>query len=218
MTSLKASGQAPALRDTLFGDLPLELWPSSSGDEFPWSAFAAARAALLGGDRTNAVRRWREVVTRPGLESRHYAQAWHYLRLQGERPPDGIAQQVLGVVMEVALAEGLDLLAAYPDGRARYYNYSGAGVVWERPDDSLDGLINPLLSTAADVVKMIGPWEGPRPPAPPADHARISFLTPSGIHFGEGPMNDLMADSMAGPLLQQGVALMQGLISRSAER
>lgn len=71
------------------------------------------------------------------------------------------------------MPEGLDLLAAYSDHSARYYNYSGAGVVWEHPDTSLDSPIDELLAAARQVVEMIGPWQGARPVARPT---AASFL------------------------------------------
>src|SRR5262245_20054863 len=82
---------------------------------------------------------------------------------------------------------GLDIIAAYKDGSARYYDFSGAGIVWEHPDASLDPSTNPLIEVGDQVVNHIGVWNQPRPPAPARDYARISFLTPSGLHFGEGP-------------------------------
>ena len=155
---------------------------------------------------------------RPGLEPRHYLQAWHYLRLHGAQPPPAVAKQVLGVVIEVALPEGLDLLAAYPDHSARYYNYSGAGVVWEHPDATLDAQIDALLTAAARVVAEIGPWEQARPAPPPRGQLRMSFLTPSGLHFGQGPMNALARDPLGGPVVQGATVLMTGLTAKAAAR
>jgi hypothetical protein len=116
------------LRDTLFGDLPLDQWvgDGSMSQEFPWSAFTAARIDIGAGRREAAVKKWQEIVNRPGLEPRHYLQAWNFLRIAGQEPSADIAKQVLGVVVEVGLEGGLDLLAAYPDYSARYYNFSGA--------------------------------------------------------------------------------------------
>ncbi len=212
-----ATGAAPlTLRDTLFGDLALPHWPPAGApvEEAPWSSFAAARQHLQAGDLDAARARWREVLARPGLESRHYLQAWAFLRAQGEQPPEAQARLVHGVVFEVALEEGLDLLAAYDDHTARYYNYSGAGVVWEHPDPSLDGYIDRLLTDSAEVVRHIGPWLEPRRPAPPTGQVRINFLTPSGLHFGEGTMEALMRYPLAVPVLNGAIELMQQLVDR----
>src|SRR4051794_8774824 len=150
---------SPAFRDTLFGDLPPGEWPpaDAAAEDFPWSAFTAARNHLASGSVDEAKRCWREIVAAPGLEPRHQLQAWHFLRQHGERPPPEIAQQVLGIVVEMALAEGLDVLAVYADRSARYYNHAGGGIVLDRAEGSLAELIDALLAEAAAVVAQIGP-------------------------------------------------------------
>jgi hypothetical protein len=100
-------------------------------------------------------------VTRmQSAESRHHLQAWHFLRELGRTPPHGIDKQVLGVVVEVGMDRGLDLLAAYADRTVRYYNYSGAAAVWERPNGSLDGLVDAVLEAARAILPQIGPRTG----------------------------------------------------------
>ncbi len=207
------------IRETLFGDMPLDRWPltDDTSDEFPWDKFVSARTHLAAGRKSEAIADWQNIVAQPDLEPRHYLQAWHFLRQQGQQPPPEIAQQVLGVVVEVGMPEGLDLLAAYPDYSARYYNYSGAGVVWEYPDTSLNFAIDQLLEAAAQVVAQIGPWEEERPGPPPRDSARLSFLTPSGLHFGQGEMDALSTDPLGGRVLQLASNLMVALIEKQRQ-
>ena len=203
------------LRDTLFGDLPLDRWvgDGSLSQAFPWSAFAAARADISKGRREAAVRKWIEIVHHPGLEPRHYLQAWHYLRIAGHQPPADISKQVLGVVVEVGLEGGLDLLAAYRDYSARYYNFSGAGVVWEHPNDAMNDKIDALLEASSRAAARIGPWESARPSAPPNGQVRLCFLTPSGVHFGQAQMELMAKDPLGGEVLQRAGDLMQALIA-----
>ena len=208
---------APAtVRDTLFGDMPLDQWPrvGDAAKGTPWDEFAVARTDLAEGRKAEAIAIWKNIAAHPGLEPRHILQAWHFLRQEGEQPPPDVAKQLLGVVIEVGMPGGLDLLAAYPDHAARYYNFSGAGIVWEHPDASLDGAIDQLLDAAREVVVQIGPWDKERPGPPPKDNVRLSFLTPSGLHFGLGGMNVISRDPMGGRVLQLGAALMQALIAK----
>lgn len=204
------------LRAALFADMPIDRWAADAA-EAPWPAFAAARKHMEAGRSREAVASWQEVIATPGLESRHYLQAWHFLRGVGVEPGAEDGKQVLGVIVEVAMPEGLDLVAAYPDYSARYFNFSGAGVVWEHSDDSLDAEIDALLEAAAAVVPFIGPWTEARPAPPRHPNARLNFLTPSGLHFGEGPMGALSQDPMAGPILGAAAALMGGLIDRAQQ-
>lgn len=209
------SSSQPAIRDSLFGDLPLERWPPESflqSLEEPWITFAAARQMLGSGQIDDAIEMWRGIVAMPNQESRHYAQAWQFLRAHGIQPPVEIAKTLLGVVVEVGSKGGLDLLAAYPDHTARYFNFRGRGVVWEHPDESLDTLIDAVLSAAQPILQAIAPWPNPRPGPPPDGFVRINLLSPVGLHFGQGPMNVLGSDPFARPTFDAATALMLRLI------
>jgi len=129
--------------------------------------------------------------------------------------PDGEAKRVYGVVVEVTMNQGLDIVAAYADHTARYFNYSGAAIVWENADNSLDEAIDRVLEAGGSIVHKIGPWEDVRPPAPPTGQVRVSLLTPSGLHFGQGPFNVLASDEMGGPIIAAAMRLMQALMERS---
>ncbi|MFN7951753.1 MAG: hypothetical protein U0610_08490 [bacterium] len=209
------AGPPGNIRDTLFGDLPLSEWSQDKPEAEPWTWFAEARAARDRGDEAGAVHALERVLGARGLEARHYLQAFQGLRELGFAAPDEVAKNVLGVVVEVAMDDGLDLLAAYADRSARYYNYSGAGVVWDRPDDSLDEPIAAVLDAGSTIVAQIGPWDGDRPEPPPNGHVRLNMLTPSGLHFGQAPFEAFARDGLAGPLLQAATQLMQRLVTLS---
>ena len=198
--------------------MPFSGWPGASStaqDAEPWLSFVQARSQLGAGHQEAAKQALRRVLAMPALESRHYLQAWHFLRGLGEQPPAGEAKRLYGVVVEVALESGLDIVAAYADGTARYFNYTGAGVVWERPDDSLERTIGALLDAGREVVEKIGPWEEARPSAPPAGQVRINLLAPGGLHFGQGGFDVLASDPMGGPVIAAATRLMQELIART---
>lgn len=196
--------------------MPIARWPEETASQaFPWSAFIAARRSLENSDLAGAVDQWRQVLAANNLESRHHLQAWHFLRQHGQPPAPEVATNLLGVVIEVGMPKGLDLLAAYTDYSARYYNFSGAGVVWEHPDNSLDALIDSLLNASREVVAKIGPWDKERPAPPPSGQMRLSFLTPSGLHFGQGPISALASDPIGGRVVQAATQLMQALTAKA---
>jgi len=207
--------EQPDIRETLFGDLPFSQWPpESSTDAEPWVSFVRAKQQSNLGNKPEAIEALQEILSKPDLESRHYLQAWHFLRELGVDPTDG-GKQVLGVVVEVALPKGLDIVAAYADHTARYFNFSGAAVIWERPDESLDASIDDLLKNGQTVVAQISVWEEPRPAAPPAGEARINMLTPSGLHFGQAKMNLLANDDLGGAVISSATKLMQQLMAKA---
>ena len=197
------------IRDTLFGDMPASEWPR--GDEAaaePWSSFVRARNLLDGGDKPSAIKAYQAITETAGLESRQYLQAWHFLRQLGVNPPAEKAKIVYGVVVEVGLEKGVDILAAYTDYTARYLNFSGAGEIWERPNSSLDGQIQALLEAGQKVANVIGPWEQERPEAPTNGNVRLNMLTPGGLHFGYGGFKTLSNDPMGKSLIDPATQLM----------
>lgn len=203
------------IRALLFGDSPFAAWCLDKPESEPWASFSDAKASLDRADRDGAIAKLRKILGTRGLESRHYLQAWHFLRAMGVRPGLAEAREVLGVVVEVAMPEGLDLVAAYSDLSARYYNFSGAAVVWEHPDDSLDPQIRDVLVAGSTIAAAIGPCEGPRPAPPPRGQARLNILTPLGLMFGQAPMEALAGDPMAGRLLSSATELMLKLIEKT---
>jgi hypothetical protein len=213
--SIGEQGAVEEIRDMLFGDVPLEEWGHGERDLMPWAHFAEAADRLTRSDREGAIANLRTVLEMPDLESRHYLQAWHHLRELGV-PCDRDNERLFGVVVEVGLDDGPALLAAYADRSARFFNSNGTGIIWERPDGTLDGPIGELLNAASAVIPHIGPSDGPRPAAPAYGDARISMLTPGGLYFGQAPVELLAGDEMGGPSFQAAVALMQALIEFNA--
>jgi hypothetical protein len=211
------TSEQPNIRETLFGDMPISAWiglgQNHPGE--PWSSFSRARDFLESGREQQAAEQLQGITQMDGVESRQVLQAWHFLRQLGVAPPQNGAKLVYGVVVEVGMEAGSDIVAAYADHSARYINYSGAAIIWEHPERSLDGMIDALLGAGASIIHRIGPWDGARPGAPASGEARISMLTPSGLHFGQAPYEALAADEMGSPILKAALDLMQALIERS---
>ena len=172
--------------DTLFGDLPSYAWPP--GDdvaEFPWTAFVEARR-----DPGRAVELWQQVAA-ADVAPRHVAQAWYFLRAHGVQPAPEEQQRVLGLVMEIGLKWGADVLAVYADRNVRYYKQAGGGVVLGHAEGEQAELVDALLAASAEVVARTGAGSG-HVPAPPHERSvRLTFLTPGGVHRTEGPMEQL---------------------------
>lgn len=199
----------------LYGDLPWESWPQEAGGEPAAELFEAARAAAASGRASAAEEALRLILAQPDLETRLYLQANHFLRDLGVPPDPAGVLPVLSVVVEVGVADGREVVAAYEDGTARYLNSGGGGVFWDRTDDSLSEAIAALLAAGVAVVAHIGPWDGVRPGAPPEGYARVSMLTPRGLHFGEGPFQLLAGDPMAGPIVAAALHLMEALVAKA---
>ena len=210
-----------SIRDLLFGDLSLEMiasFAARTGDDSPWAHFAVAHQRHQQGDSFGAIVELEKVLDLERLESRVYLQAWYCLRQLGSFPPADIASEIKGVVVEAALEEGLDIVAAYADHSARYFNYSGAGVVWDIAEPEMDKLIDRLLSQGQEIIPHIGLWEQPRPPAPPAGTVRINLLTCGGLYMGQAAFADMGQDPLGGQAIKAAITLMQALIARQTGR
>lgn len=148
-------------------------------------------------------------------ESRLRVLAYNRLRAIGETVP---AKILLGVVVEVGLEKGLDVLAAFVDRRARYINESEKMSVFESPLPDLEAPITSLLVAAQTVVDKIGPWNKPRLPPPINGNIRMNFLVSDGLYFGQGPIADLQQDAVAGPVIAASVALLRAVIDQTLQQ
>ena len=199
--------------DMLFGDLPLSYWGSVGGNEIPWNLFKAVHKSIETEDKETAIDMLHEIINMPGLESRQYLQAWHFLN--GLEEPAEADTKIFGVVLEINMPQGNDVLAVYADYSARYFNYSGKSIIWEHADNSMDDLIDGIFEQSKNVVSKIGPWKDARLDPPTRQMARINFLTSKGLHFGEAGQQVLFNDAMAGKLMHEMLNLMKALIDKS---
>jgi hypothetical protein len=116
-----------------------------------------------------------------------------------------------GVVLDVPIDDGLDTLAAYADGTARYINHSGRTIIWEVSGTSnpLSPSIEGVLAAGAGIpaTSQRVSWNTPEV----GDRAGLAtILTKSGLLTW--PLDD---DPISGALLGSGAALMQELIART---
>ncbi len=156
------------------------------------------------------------IVNDQSVEPRLQLLAYHKLRSMGRQPKQKI---LLGVIIEVGLEAGLDVLASYKNGTARYINQAEKLIVWENTEDAtVNELTARLFEQSEDIVRQIGPWDKPRRPHPPKNNLRISFLVSDGLYFGEGGMNALFNDPMAAPALNTATELMQFLTIQAPAR
>lgn len=144
-------------------------------------------------------------------ESRLKILSYRKLIENGNKPD---VKELLAVIIELGLDNGLDVLASFNDGTARYINQSGKILIWETKDDISDNLTNDLFLKSRRVIDKIGPWDQPRKAYPTKGNTRLTFLVSDGLYFGEAPTNVLFADPLASPTLIAATALMKYLIEK----
>lgn len=152
----------------------------------------------------------RKIAEDEANEGRVRALAYNRLRGAGETVPP---KKLLGVIVEVPLENGLDVLAAFSEGGVRYLNQSGKAAIFEGQGNPVESLAKELISVSQPVVNVIGPWDKQRLPPPKAGNVRMTFLVSDGLHFGEGPFGALQKDPLAGPLLAKSAELLQRAVA-----
>lgn len=202
----------PDLRELLFADLP----PLTVLEQFAASPDLHELAGAVAREDAERARTLVDRVIAGTTETRIRLQAWSLARRVDIEPTADDARRARGVVIDVGLDGGLDTLAGYEDGTARYLNQGGGAIVWEARDPSIDQAIKALIAAAQAVVERGGPLDGPRPAAPPAGYAALWILTDNGIHLGAGPFQTLAMDALGGPVIASGTELMRQLIERQA--
>jgi len=163
----------------------------------PWTTLLAATPDLAALSR---------IAGDESGEGRVRALAYKRLRDAGQAVP---SRKLLGVIVEVPLDGGLDVLAAFCEGGVRYLNQSGKIAIFEGAGNPVEALAKELVSISQAVVDRIGPWEKSRLPPPKAGNVRLSFLVSDGLYFGEGPFELFQRDPMAGPVLGKASQLLQ---------
>lgn len=189
----------------LFCDRPQLFKQNHKGRlEPPWSELFSATPDLGAIDK---------VAGDKHQESRVRALAFNALRAAGKPVP---RKEYLGTIIEVRLPGGLDTLAVFADGGARYINQSGKIVVVEGVPNAFDSEIQKVIEASKPVVAAIGPWDKARLPAPKEGNIRLTFLVSDGLYFGEGPMDAMQKERLAAPLISAGTALLLKMVQKTA--
>jgi hypothetical protein len=135
--------------------------------------------------------------------------AYMRLRAVGQAVPD---KRLLGVIVAMPVAGGMDTLAAYSDGGVRYINHTSKLAVFEHIP-SLQPYVQRLLAISEPVVAQLGPWTEPRRPPPKVGQVRITFLVSDGLYFGEGLMATMQRDVKGGPVIMKAGELLQAAVA-----
>lgn len=190
--------------DLLFCD-NLDLYKNNNTqpEVYPWN--------ILFSESTN-LSSLEKIISDDNIESRVKILVYNKMIANGQKIYN---KELFGVIVEIGLENGLDVLASYNDGSARYINQSGKIIVWETTDETSKFLTNKLFSDGANVIIKIGPWDQPRRQAPEKGIARITFLVSDGLYFGEGPITILFDDDLAGPTLASAAELMKYLVEKT---
>ena len=166
-----------------------ELRDSDEAEGDLWYHIIGAFTRYKAGRMLEAKMELRRVADMQNVDSLITLWAWNVLQDWGQQPDDDLAQKVLGVVMEVGLDKGIDVMAAYNDGTSRYVSRTGSMIAWDDHGDLNNDLARKIVAAAQTIVNQL--------PASTADAAtttgnvQFSVLTIGGIRGITAPMNEL---------------------------
>jgi hypothetical protein len=167
---------------------------------------------------------WHSVLTlRPEIEAvRGAAQqknlparlrilAYNYLAQKGETAP---GKELLGVILEGGVDDGLETLAIYTDYQVIYIDSHGVKKQWDAAKLGFQRKLVDYFVSSAALAEQLLPSDKPRFPPTFAGMARITLLLSDGRYFGQGPGNNLSKDEMSGPIIRQANNLLANLIAK----
>lgn len=147
-------------------------------------------------------------------ESRARLVAYNRLRELNQPVPE---RKLLGVIIEVGMEAGLDVLATYPDGSVRYINHKETMSVYEPVPTAWMPVVRRLMSASQAAMEQIGPWKFPRIAPPTQGMIRMSFLGADGLYFGQGVLVVMDADPIGKPIVAESVALLKLVAAADAK-
>jgi hypothetical protein len=163
-----------------------------------WIVLAYAKQQV--GDLIGARNSIRQVFTLPDMETGIQLVAWSMLRELGDKPEEQIANEVLGVVVEVGTSNTVIVVGGFADGMSRLWAVTGGGGTIggkeSFPKESIIAAKN-MVSAAQPLVSTF-PLETDRQ-LPKQGRIRFALLTAGGIHVKEESIDQL--DNERSPLL-----------------
>lgn len=157
-------------------------------------------------------RKVRAIAEDKTIESRIRALAFSRLRENRLSVPQKL---LLGVVVETPLPRGLDVMAAYADGRIRYINGAGRRATIEKDAPELRPIRQALLGATQDVVDELQPNSAPRSPPPALGNMRITGVASDGLYVGEANLEALTQDPLGGPIVRATAELSTAVLQYS---
>jgi hypothetical protein len=172
----------------------------------PFQRISDASKLVYEGKTNEAITKLQSVLQMQPLETRVELWTWTGLRELGQKPAQKVATEVLGVIIEVPMQNGYDTLAGYADGSARYLNYSGRAIFWDKPDATIKNLCRGFIESslpAGGSAKLRNNNDLPKL------DTQITLLTRSGNYVVLAPPQSVM---------NAAAKLMVELINRTKEK
>ncbi|MES2261900.1 MAG: hypothetical protein V4724_25550 [Pseudomonadota bacterium] len=147
-------------------------------------------------------------------ESRVRILACNWLRDNGHPVP---ARELMGVIVEVPLDDGLDVLAAYADGTVRYINQTGKFAVFESSPPDIVMRAQALVEISRPALRHSAAAQERRPPPPAIGNIRLTYLASDGLHVSQGTFEAMAKNARASAVIQSAQDLLDLVVKQASE-
>jgi hypothetical protein len=188
----KLGSDGDPIRQMLFANQSLKEQAKQAkidGTDSPFQRISDASKLVDEGKTNEAITKLESILQMQPLETRIELWTWTGLRELGKKPEEKAATEVLGVIIEVPMQDGFDTLSAYADGSARYLNYSGRAIFWDKPDATIKNLCRDFIQSAIPAASSAKPRNSN---ALPKSVTQVTLLTRSGNYVIISPPQSVM--------------------------
>jgi hypothetical protein len=152
----------------------------------------------------------RRLADNRAAEGRIRALACLRLREFGEPLPEPTS---FAVIAERPQHGGLDVLAAFSDGGARYINYTGKLAIFEGPNHPVVSFAAATAVASRTLVDATPPDRTPRRPPPTEGFCRITAIGPDGPHVRECEVGRQNADPIVAAVWDRATRLLVNIVA-----
>ncbi|HEY6530401.1 MAG TPA: hypothetical protein VIZ65_17065 [Cellvibrionaceae bacterium] len=119
---------------------------------------------------------------------------------------------LLASIVEVGLADGLELLTVYDDRRIRYISAKGRLAVVESPTPPMELIIQSFLSDSQKIINNLEPCDDSRLAFPSYGRAKFTFIASDGIYIGEAQFKHMQENPEAARIIDGALDLLHEII------
>ncbi|HNG60213.1 MAG TPA: hypothetical protein PKZ52_10340 [Cellvibrionaceae bacterium] len=119
---------------------------------------------------------------------------------------------LLATIVEVGLADGLEMLTVYDDRRVRYISAKGRLAVVESPTPPMELIIQGFLADSQKIINHLNPCDDARHTFPSYGRAKMTFIASDGIYIGEAQFKHMQENPEAAKIIDGALDLLHEII------
>ncbi|QDU78098.1 hypothetical protein Pan97_51780 [Bremerella volcania] len=201
-----STAQQNQLYNLAFCDDPFLAQAAAIKGSFPWPTLP---------DLTEVLHSWEDYAGNEMVDARVRIQHCRLLKSQARTLPP---LQILAVIWELPGDDDPIFLACYQGGICIFIDRLGECAMVTAPSPKLSAEIEKLLAQADQWLDRVAKYDFPRPAAPPATNARLTFITTQGTRAVEQSWADIYHHPDSRQLVTSIEAVLQAIPDDPSER